>query len=139
VKDVYMPPDIVWYNAEQTAFTVCYESGWTWEEHHALLHEINRLRDEHHLALRACLFDLRGTTFPFDSPVGPHYRDPREGVLVVVVIDNLFTRTVGHLAIRARDHQDRIQIVSTLEEGKALLDKKLASVPAATASRMTRP
>lgn len=123
-----MIPQISWYNPKQTAFLVRYEPGWTWSQHHAVLKDLIRWRESRGLKYTLCLFDVRGTTLPINSPVAPHYRNPREESFIVIVSDNAFMRTVANLVVRGRGHQHLIHIVETLEDGKAMLDAKLAKL-----------
>lgn len=134
-----MIPQISWYNPKQTAFLVRYEPGWTWDQHRAVLKDLSRWRTSRKLKHTYCLFDLRGTTLPINSPVAPHYKDPREGSFIVLVADNVFMRTVAQLVIRGRGHQHLIHLVETLEEGKALLDAQIAKTSSAPASRLFFP
>ncbi len=134
-----MIPQISWYNPKQTAFLVSYAPGWTWDQHRAVLKDLSRWRVSRKLNHTYCLFDLRGTTLPINSPVAPHYKDPREGSFIVIVADNVFMRTVAQLVIRGRGHQHLIHLVETLEEGKALLDAQLAKTSSAPASRIYFP
>lgn len=115
-----------WYNPEQTAFLARYEPGWTWEEHHALIKRLDDQCAERGFTSSVALFDLRGTTLPFNASAGPNYRNPSEGSYVVLVIDNVFTRTIGQLIIRARGDERLITIVNTLEEGQTLINDHLA-------------
>jgi hypothetical protein len=131
-----MIPQISWYNPKQTAFLVRYEPGWTWDQHKAVLKDLSRWRHARGLKYTLCLFDLRGTTLPINSPVAPHYKDPREESYIVIVTDNAFMHTVAEMVIRGRGHQHLIHLTNTLEEGKALLDAQIAKMQ--TAARASR-
>ena len=123
-----MTSQISWYNEDYNALLIRYEAGWTWKQHHALIAQLSQMRNERGITPFFCLFDLRGTTMPFDSSTGENYHNPREGSYIVIVIDNMFTRTIAQLAIRARGHQHLIHLVSTLEEGKAHIDAQIAKL-----------
>jgi hypothetical protein len=135
-----MSPEISWYNDEHTAFFIRYEVGWTWDQHHAMVARLRQMGDEHEINPILCLLDLRGTTVPFDSPAGEHYTEPRENSFIVIVLDNMFTRTVAQLVIRARGREHQILLAGTLEEGNALLDAQLVKMQSSTAThRKTHP
>ncbi|NJR12609.1 hypothetical protein HC776_01620 [bacterium] len=117
---------LAWYTSDETAFYIRYAVGWTWAQHHQVVDTILQMTQAKGLNFSLCLFDLRGTTIPFDSPTGGHYRDPRHESFVIIVMDHVFSRTIVQLLIRARGHQHLVQIVNTLEEGEALLNQKIA-------------
>jgi hypothetical protein len=117
-----------WYNPEQTAFLVRYEPGWTWEQHHALIKRIDDQCAERGFTSGVALFDLRGTTLPFNASAGPNYRNPREGSYIVLIIDNMFTRTIAQLIIKARGDERMISIVNTIEDGQTLINDHLAKM-----------
>jgi hypothetical protein len=122
----FMAVTVEWYNEDKQAFYVRYSPGWTWDEHHKAVREVQDLRAAHQLEMSFCIFDMSGTTIPIGSPVGPHYTDPPHESFIAMVVDNLFARTIIQIAIRALRKNHMFQIVGTREEANELLEARLS-------------
>lgn len=121
-----MPVKISWYNPEETVIYVRYEPGWAWEEHHKAVEDASTMSRERGLKFSLCIFDLRGSVLPSNSPAAKHHTSPKSNAYIVIVMDNAFARTIAQIGILLAREQQRFEIVSKIEEADAIVKKRLS-------------